>query len=137
MVRQVEVGIEGAEILQCHDGGARHDVLAFIDEAHPQPAGERRAHDLLIEHRALFRDSGFGILEVGRIDIERGAADGLGFELLHIAFILRAGELRRSLQGFETRLLVLDAQLHEGRSGFHLLAGFEIDLVDNAGGFHR
>ena len=85
LLRHEEIHVDRIERLQRHDDGAGAEILAEIDGADAEVAGERRAQHFLVEDRLLLGDLRLGVLQVGRVGIERRLADRLDLELLLVA----------------------------------------------------
>ena len=73
--------------------GAGADILAEIDGANAEPAGEGRAQGLLRDHRLLLRDLRLGALQIGEVGVDRRLARGVQLQLRLIAPQIDAGEL--------------------------------------------
>ena len=82
LLRQEEVDIDRIERLQGHDGGAGSQILADIDRADAEMAGERRAQHLLVDHRLLLLDLRARVLQVEVVDVHDRLADRLRLQLL-------------------------------------------------------
>ena len=87
LLRHEEIDVDRIERLQRHDRGAGGEILAEIDRANAEMPGERRAQGFLVEDRLLLGDLRLGVLQIGRIGIERRLADRLKLELLLIAVV--------------------------------------------------
>ena len=112
-------------------------ILTDIDHAHAGVAGEGRDDDLLVDEGLLLVDLGLRAFQIGRRSVERRLADGMHLILFLVARISDARQIGRRLQRFQAADIVARAQAHQHGAGLDIVAGIEIDFIDDAGNFRR
>jgi hypothetical protein len=80
---------------------------------------------------ALLLDLGARVLQVEGVVVDDRLADGLGPQLLHITIVGDLCEVRGRLQCLQFGHVVLGAQAQQDGTGRRVIAGIEIDLIDD------
>ena len=128
-----KVDPDGIERLQRHQRQPGRYVLAELDLANAEPAGERRQDRLLSDQRLDAVDGGGGGVALG----ERGIDVGLrGNRLAHEVGLPLEGDVRLAQRRFGAREigeLHVDVELHELVALGNILAALEAQRRDDAG----
>jgi hypothetical protein len=96
-------------------------ILAEIDGAQPEAAGERCAQLLLVQDCLLRGDLRARVFEACGIAVERGLADRLDLELLSVALVGDRRELCRGLERAQLRDVVIGPEREQERAGLDLI----------------
>ncbi|MNE08946.1 hypothetical protein D3C80_1016100 [compost metagenome] len=136
LFRQREVHVQARQLGQGHHAVAGADVLAQVDLADPQHAGERRADGLLVDHRLDPGDLATDLIVVGLGLVQLRLGRG---QQQHLARALQGqlGVLGLGLELGQVALLRAVVELEQHLVGADGLAGGEIEFDDASADFRR
>src|SRR5262249_51260215 len=133
----VEVELEGVDLLKIDDGGPDVDEGADRDRAQPDHAGKRRQDHVLAQAHTRKLERGAGALEGGPGLVARAFGDVAGLGKAHGALVVGLGQLEPRLLvgdfGARERVVELDQLVAQP----DLFALLENDLGDPAGELGR
>ncbi len=137
LLGQWEVGIDLIERLERHERHAGRDILADIDLADAEAAGEGSDDPLLIDHRPGLVDAGGSLVAAGGCGVQRGLRHRAAAEQIALAGELAFGILQGGEIGLEIGLLDPIVDLDEQVALLDVVARGEIDVADDATHFCR